>query len=86
MYTSKNKIFSIVSLLAITTMVLALPKLLTMAVFITAIIGSVGYYILSQYEIDYKYCLSFISQLLGLIFFVSSFLLVFTMGANLIVQ
>jgi len=69
-----------------TAMVVVLPKVLTVAVFVFAVLGSMVYYVLTHYQIDYKYCLSFISQLVGLILFVISFLLVFILGANLIMQ
>ena len=86
MFTLKSKLLpTIVLAIAISVLVL-LPEVYTWVAFISSTIAVIGYYVFSNYDIDYKYWFSFVSQLLGLIFFVITFLMVFTLGANLISQ
>ena len=85
MFNKKYKILSMFSLI-ILGFIVVLPALFTGTVMIVSMLTITSYYGLTHYDIDFKYWLSFTSQLLGLIFFVISFLMVFTMGANLLIQ
>lgn len=67
-------------------LMMLLPVTLSLTMLVSTSLLLVGHYLIQNYDIDYKYWFSFLGQLVGFIFFVMSFLLVFIMGANLITQ
>ena len=73
-------------MLSMFVILLLLPATVSLTMLVSSSLMTLGFHAAQNYEVDYKYWLSFIGQLLGLIFFVVSFLLVFIMGANLIAQ
>jgi hypothetical protein len=82
MFTLKNRILPTASLILMLGSLLLLPVFLTTVILTSTILIAASYYLYSSYEINYKYWLSFFGQLIGLVFFVLSFLLVFIMGAS----
>ncbi len=86
MFAQKNKIVPVLIMIAVVSLSTLLPIKFTLVAMLSASLVTLGYPIVQSYDINYKYWFSFVGQLLGLMFFVGSFLLVFVMGANLITQ
>ena len=80
MFLVRNKIVPTVSVIFMLCAMLYLPSLLTMVIFFSTVTIAASYYFYTHYEIDYKYCLSFMGQLLGLtaliVIFISLFILI----------
>lgn len=86
MFTNKFKVLPIISGFSMILLMMLLPVTLSLTMLVSTSLLLVGHYLIQNYDIDYKYWFSFLGQLVGFIFFVMSFLLVFIMGANLITQ
>ena len=86
MFAYKTKIVPALIMIAVVSLSTLIPIKFTLVAMLTASVFTLGYPIIQSYDINYKYWFSFVGQLLGFIFFVTSFLLVFIMGANLITQ
>ncbi|MCF6319825.1 MAG: hypothetical protein L3J83_11220 [Proteobacteria bacterium] len=86
MFAHKIKIISALIMLAVVSISTLLPIKFTLIAMLSSLVITLSYPIIQSYDINYKYWFSFVGQLLGLIFFVFSFVLVFVVGANLITQ
>ena len=84
MFITKNKIaISLFALTWIVSMVIIAPVTLFIIVASTVAVLLINHFI-KDYEIDYKYAVSFITQLIGLILIVASFVSLFALLSNLI--
>jgi len=83
MFIVRSKVVPTVSLIFMLCVMVYLPSILSLIICVSSVLIAASYYIHTHYEIDYKYWLSFFGQLLALIFFVMSVLLVFIMSASL---
>lgn len=86
MFAQKTKIIPALIMIAVVSLSTLLPIKFTLVAMLCTSLVTLGYPIIQSYDINYKYWFSFVGQLLGLIFFVVSFVLVFVVGANLITQ
>ena len=85
MFITKNKIaISLFALTWIVSMVIIAPVTLFIIVASTVAVLLINHFI-KDHEIDYKYAVSFITQLIGLILIVASFVSLFALLSNLIV-
>jgi hypothetical protein len=85
MFFYKSKIFPVISLIGMISLISLLPFQVSLIAVISSTLILSLYHFSQNHDINVKYWFSFIGQLLGLIFFVGSFVLLFIMGANLIV-
>lgn len=83
MFIVRSKVVPTVSLIFMLGVMMSLPSILSLIIFVSTVSIAASYYIHTHFEIDYKYWLSFVGQLLALIFFVMSVLLIFIMSASL---
>lgn len=84
MYLNYTKVLTSIGLLFVAILASIIPAYIALSLFIlfASFIGL--YYVLQNYDIDYKYWFSFIGQLLALIVIVGGFVMLFTAFVNLI--
>jgi len=73
MNTFKNKILSTISLTFIVLMTVLLPITITLTMLLIGSVVIASFYIIQNYDINYKYWFSFIGQLCALIFVSATF-------------
>ena len=86
MFAHKTKIIPVLIMIAVVSLSTLLPIKFTLVAMLSASLVTLGYPIIQSVDINYKYWFSFVGQLLGLIFFVVSLVLVFVVVSNLITQ
>ncbi len=84
MFITKNKItISLVVFALIISMVFIAPVTLSIIIASAATVSVISY-VRQNYDIDYKYAVSFMAQLIGLILVVASFVSLFALISNLV--
>ena len=73
-YLNKQILFFISSSLLLLTL-FAIPLFVTLSMIVVSLISISAIYFVRNYQLDYKYLISFISQLLMLVFIVGVFIL-----------
>jgi hypothetical protein len=73
-YLNKHILFLISSSLLLLTL-FAIPLFVTLSMIVVSLISISAIYFVRNYQLDYKYLISFISQLLMLVFIVGVFIL-----------
>lgn len=82
MNTLRNKYLSIFSLTFMTIITLVLPSIITITMVSFASLSIASYYLIQNYDINYKYWFSFAGQLCALIFVATSFVVGLSFIAN----
>ena len=86
MHLFKNKFTPLTIVSLVIALSVLLPSVITFSILLSSVIIAFSFYAQQNYEIDYKYYLSFAVQLVGLILIVTSFVLVFTFITTLAMQ
>lgn len=86
MYLNYTKVLTSIGLLFVAIIASIMPAYITLSILVLSASFIGLYYVLQNYDIDYKYWFSFIGQLLALILIVSGFVIIFTAVVNLIAR
>ena len=86
MYLNYTKVLTSIGLLFVVIIASLLPAYITLSILVLSATFIGLYYVVQNFDIDYKYWFSFIGQLFALILIISSFIAIFIAVVNLITQ